>query len=156
MSSSCSPSLSEYLSVHPDFKSPSSSSSPLPSLYSDLSRQKRSNPSGYRVNLQWWNQILSDAVLNGAQRDSTSTSTANQKDSTSTSADGNDRLVLHVDENMKQDWTLQQVGRPLGLGTVIVSWVELSIRSWVGLSRSYRRADRDQLWLWLWVYESKN
>lgn len=124
--STCS-SLSSYLSTHPDFQSPNSPSSPLPSLYSDLSRQKRSNPSGYRANVEWWKIILTRVVANGIQSNPTLTSKDRQSTSGSENENVNgssgtsDRLVLHVDESMRQNWTVDQVGRPLGLGTVIVS-----------------------------------
>lgn len=102
--------LSAYLSQHPDFADPSSSSSRLPSLYSDLSRQRQSNPAGYRANVEWWRTILEDVCRKGIQ-----------SDEPEGKGKGKDRLVLHADEGMQARWTVEQVGRPLGLGTVIVS-----------------------------------
>ena len=118
-SSSSSPSQSQspleaYLAKHPSFQDASSSSSPLPSLYADLSRQKRSNAAGYRANVEWWQRILTEVVWQGAQSTSTSTSGGG-------GVGESDRLVLHLDEAFKAGWTLEAVGRPLGLGTVVVS-----------------------------------
>lgn len=74
--------------------------------------------------MEWWKIILTRVVANGIQ------SNLSSKDKESSSGNENvngssgstaDRLVLHVDESMRQNWTVDQVGRPLGLGTVIVS-----------------------------------
>lgn len=111
--SSPAPSLSSYLSRHPDFSDIDSPSSPLPSLYSSLSSLRSSNPAAYRANSEWWNKILTDVVWQRAQRDDVK-GKARQRD-------GEDRLVLHVDEEMLEAWSFEQVGRPMGIGTVVVS-----------------------------------
>ena len=128
-SSSSSPSgLAKYLSTHPSFQDPRSSSSPLPALYADLSRQRRSNPAGYRASVEWWRDTLLDVTWRGVQLDrdpptptaTTSADTTNDSAAnTGTGASEVDRTVFRLDESTKARWTVDGVGRPLGLGTVI-------------------------------------
>lgn len=102
MTSSTSPastSLSDYLSAHPSFSSPTSASSPLPALYSDLSRQRKSNPSGFRASIDFWHHLLSDLAFQGLLSP--------------------DHTTLRLDETLKSHFTVDGVGRPLGLGTVV-------------------------------------
>ncbi|EST04704.1 Snf7 [Kalmanozyma brasiliensis GHG001] len=109
--------LAKYLSTHTSFQDPRSSSSPLPALYSDLSRQRKSNPAGYRASVEWWKGILLDVTFAGVQFD------RDPPSSTSISASGMgevvDRTTFRLDESTKARWTIPGVGRPLGLGTVI-------------------------------------
>ena len=101
--------LSQYISNHRSFRSPRSPSSPLPALYSDLSRQRKSNPAGYRASVEWWKSILLDVTFSGSQLDHNPTS-----------ADGPpDRTIFTLNEGTKAAWTVDGVGRPLGLGTVV-------------------------------------
>lgn len=97
--------LSAYISTHPSFQDTQSSSSPLPALYSDLSRQRKSNPAGYRASVEWWKDILLDVTFCGLQSDTSDTVP--------------DRTIFRLDESTKARWTIPTVGRPLGLGTVI-------------------------------------
>lgn len=108
--------LSKYLSTHTSFQDPRSSSSPLPALYSDLSRQRKSNPAGYRASVEWWKDILLDVTFAGVQFDRDAPSTA---DSASSKGEAVDRTIFRLDESTKARWTIPSVGRPLGLGTVI-------------------------------------
>jgi hypothetical protein len=112
--------LARYLQKQPDFKDPSSSSSPLPALYADLAAHRSSNRSSYEASVEWWARLLSQACLAGVQDASTSTS---RKGKEAESRDG-DRLVLHLDQHLIEECTIDEVGRPLGLGTVAVSAIE--------------------------------
>ncbi|GAC93122.1 hypothetical protein PHSY_000684 [Pseudozyma hubeiensis SY62] len=97
--------LSAYISTHPSFQDTRSSSSPLPALYSDLSRQRKSNPAGYRASVEWWKDVLLDVTFRGVQFETSDTV--------------QDRTIFTLDESTKARWTIPSVGRPLGLGTVV-------------------------------------
>ena len=111
--------VSKYISTHPSFQDARSSSSPLPALYSDLSRQRRSNPAGYRASVEWWKDVLVDVTFRGLQfdHDASTPSEADSRSSCTTAVV--DRTVFRLDESTKARWTVEHVGRPLGLGTVI-------------------------------------
>ena len=109
-------SLSTYRSQHPDFKIPSSHSSPLPSLYSSLSTLRTSNLSAYQANLEWWTKTISDVTWRGAQ-----TETRSDKGKGKAIDDRQDRIVFYVDETTLDEWTVEEVGRPMGIATVVVS-----------------------------------
>lgn len=106
-SSSSSQTLSQYVSTLPEYDNPSSPSSPLPSLYSSLSSLRTSNPSAYRANVDWWRNHLAGAVSSGAS------AKGKERDV------GVNRLVLTVDEDLLDGWTIEEVGRPMGIGTVV-------------------------------------
>lgn len=110
--------LQAYLSSHPSFQDPRSSSSALPSLYSDLSRQRKSNPAGYRANIEWWRDILTDVTWQGVQLDA-SDKDRQPNDKSGLNQASSSRTVFHLDETTKIRWTVSSVGRPLGLGTVL-------------------------------------
>lgn len=95
---SSAPSVAAFLSTLPEFQS----TPRIQSLYSDLSRQKLSNPTGYTANLEWWRKTLTGLTQQRLQP---------QPDS----------LVLHVDQGLSDAFRWDKVGRPLGLGVVIVS-----------------------------------
>lgn len=116
--------VSKYIYTHPSFKDARSPSSPLPALYADLSRQRKSNPAGYRASIEWWRDILLDVTFTGLQFDHDPpppppSSTTEVVESASTSTSLVDRTVFKLDEGTKARWTVSGVGRPLGLGTVI-------------------------------------
>ncbi|SPO27149.1 uncharacterized protein UTRI_10611_B [Ustilago trichophora] len=114
--------LAKHLSTHPDFQNPRSSASPLPSLYADLSRQRRSNPAGFRASIEWWRDLLLDVTFRGVQFDHDPPSPsddADQLDLHKPAAQQVDRTVFRLDESTKARWTVAEVGRPLGLGTVM-------------------------------------
>ncbi|CAO1624721.1 unnamed protein product [Parajaminaea phylloscopi] len=102
-------STSQFLASHSDFTGRAAS---LPSLYSSLSSLQKSNPTAYASNVEWWRQTLCDLVWQGAQPSSAAT-TAKGKGK-------EDRLVLHLNESLIDAFTLQDVGRPMGIGTVIL------------------------------------
>ncbi|KAL3496259.1 Snf7-domain-containing protein [Aspergillus germanicus] len=86
----------------------------LPSLYSDFSTQKKTNPDGYHVNATSWEQALVKAARNGYIASSSSSSpgsgTAQKRKS--------NHLVLRVDDGLLRDLESPQLGRPVGLGSV--------------------------------------
>lgn len=79
----------------------STPSSRLQALYSDISRQKHSNPTSYHSNIQWWRRALESIVSSGLQPDAS-------------------RLVLHGNRNLLDTLRVQGAGKPLALGAVIV------------------------------------
>lgn len=93
-------SISSYSSV---------STSRLKSIYSDLSRQKNSNPAAFNSNLEWWRKTLIDLVQLGLQ------------------ADTSDSLLLHVDSNLAEILRYEGVGKPLGLAAVITELRDTNI-----------------------------
>ena len=83
-----------------------SSTSRLKSLYSDVSRQKHSNPAAYRSTVHWWREILQTVVLKRWLPHSS------------------DTLVLHALPTLADSFRYEGAGKPLCLATVIVSSVE--------------------------------
>ncbi|PTU17258.1 hypothetical protein P175DRAFT_0446240 [Aspergillus ochraceoroseus IBT 24754] len=84
----------------------------LPSLYSDFSIQKKTNPDGYNVNVAAWEQALTKAARHGyISRSATGKADAmpNHK---------SDHLVLRVDEGLLRDLESPEWGRPVGLAAV--------------------------------------
>ena len=126
-------SLADCLSLHPDFQDAHASTSRLPSLYSDFSRHRQSDPAAFRSNVEWWRKILTEVLKHGWQEENlrlrdTKDAPSNSNDSKGKEREGErqtSRLVLRVDEGLKGNWTLDSVGIPLGLGTVIVSRSDL-------------------------------
>ncbi|THH10698.1 hypothetical protein EW145_g1134 [Phellinidium pouzarii] len=87
------------LSVIPTFSSLSTSR--LKSIYSDLSRQKASNPASFHSNVDWWKRTLGAFVLLGLQSDSKNS------------------LILHASPELSESLRYDGVGKPLGLAAVI-------------------------------------
>lgn len=112
-------SLSRYLSKQSDFQDPSSSSSPLPAFYSDLAAHRSSNRSSFDASVDWWARLLFKACLVGAQHRSSPSSSGKGKQVEN--SNNKDRLVLHLDHSLVEQCTIEEVGRPLCLGTVAVS-----------------------------------
>jgi len=81
----------------------------LPSLYSDFTLQKTTNPDGYAVNVGAWEQALINAARQGyISRDTV----AGQVNSS--------HLVLKANESLLRDLEVPELGQPVALGTVIV------------------------------------
>lgn len=74
----------------------------LKSLYSDISRQKTSNPAAYSSNVQWWKRTLTEVVAQGLQ------------------ASTSDVLMLHAGPELLDTLRYDGIGKPLGLASVIV------------------------------------
>ncbi|KAG8856046.1 hypothetical protein FRB96_006613 [Tulasnella sp. 330] len=92
--------LSSFLSSSwPEYKSPPPPR--LQSLYSDISRQKLSNPDGFRSSIGWWTKTLQAIVKAGKQPQSS------------------DHLVLHATDQLSECLRWEKVGRPLGLGAIL-------------------------------------
>ncbi|KAF8077814.1 hypothetical protein FPV67DRAFT_1463120 [Lyophyllum atratum] len=77
------------------------SPSRLQALYSDISRQKHSNPTSYQSNIEWWRKALQVIVSSGLQTDSSS------------------RLTLRADARLMERVRVEGVGKPLALGAVV-------------------------------------
>ncbi|KAF9469202.1 Snf7-domain-containing protein [Collybia nuda] len=77
------------------------SPSRLQALYSDISRQKHSNPASYQSNVEWWRKSLQLIVSSGIQQENGS------------------RIVLHARRSLLDLVKIDGVGKPLSLGAVI-------------------------------------
>jgi charged multivesicular body protein 7 len=83
-----------------------SSTSRLRSLYSDVSRQKHTNPASYRSTVHWWREVLQTVVLKHWL------------------PQASDTLILHALPTLADSFRYEGAGKPLCLATVIVSPVE--------------------------------
>ncbi|EGG02614.1 uncharacterized protein MELLADRAFT_117508 [Melampsora larici-populina 98AG31] len=90
-------SLQDYLSTLNEFQSIDRTES----LYSDFSTSSQSNPAGYSINLTTWSNIIYQFLRLGLQSIQSSQST--------------DRLVLHVNDRLLDDFKRPGIGRPFGL-----------------------------------------
>jgi hypothetical protein len=88
----------------------------LPSLYSDFSTQKKTNPDGYHVNATAWEQALVKAARNGYIASSSGSSPGSEAAQKRKS----NHLVLRVDDGLVRDLESPQLGRPVALGSVFV------------------------------------
>ncbi|KAJ5710190.1 hypothetical protein N7493_009782 [Penicillium malachiteum] len=93
----------------------------LPSLYSDFSTQKKTNPDGYAVNVAAWETALNHAAKRGYTSSRgvrvRSGSTASQKNGPP-QRKKTDHLLLRTDESLLRDLELPEWGRPVALGAV--------------------------------------
>ncbi|KAL4761057.1 putative vacuolar sorting protein SNF7 family protein [Aspergillus foveolatus] len=87
----------------------------LPSLYSDFSIQKKTNPDGYQVNVAAWEQALTRAARNGYI--SSQTFSQHTGDGKVQRRKAN-HLTLHVSEGLLRDLEIPELGRPVALGAV--------------------------------------
>lgn len=93
----------KYANLHSLPAYNTSSVSRLKSLYSDVSRQKHSNPAAYRSTVHWWREVLQTAALKHWLPQSS------------------DTLVLHALRTLADSFRYEGAGKPLCLATVIVS-----------------------------------
>lgn len=91
--------ISSYLSTLPECGTPPTAR--LQSIYSDISGQKLSNPTGYQANIAWWRKVLEGIVERGLQPKP-------------------DHLVLHADTELVDALRWDRTGKPLALPSVIV------------------------------------
>lgn len=84
----------------------------LPSLYSDFSLQRDTNPDGYAANVIAWETALTEAAQRGL---------------ITADPDGPDFLSLRTGEELLQSLETKEWGRPLALETVIVGNYGLGI-----------------------------
>jgi charged multivesicular body protein 7 len=89
----------------------------MSALYADLSVRKSSDRLAFEAALEWWRHLLSDFCMSGVQ---SSVSAHNQQQPTALRKE-KDRLTLRCDQRLLDDLTLEDVGRPIGIGTVLVS-----------------------------------
>ena len=86
----------------------------LPSLYSDFSLQRHTNPDGYAANVAVWEEALQKAAAAGFLP---------------ASGDAHDTLSLRTGEPLLRSFETKEWGRPLALETVIVgerlSWTKI-------------------------------
>ncbi|KAK4058705.1 hypothetical protein OIO90_000149 [Microbotryomycetes sp. JL221] len=68
-------------------------------LYSSLPARKVANPTGYNGAITWWRTTLSTLTSKGLI--------------------GDDKLVLHVDEDLRESLRWNKIGRPSSLGAVV-------------------------------------
>ena len=80
----------------------------LQSLYSDISRQKHSNPTLYHAAVEWWRRVLEGIVSSGMQE-----RVGNREPSV---------LVLAANRGLIDALRVEGVGKPLGLIAVVVSF----------------------------------
>ncbi|KAJ7632803.1 Snf7-domain-containing protein [Roridomyces roridus] len=78
----------------------STPSSRLQSLYSDISRQKHSNPTSYNANIEWWRKALESVVRSGIQQQGS-------------------KLVLGVGPALMDLLRMPGVGKPLALAAAV-------------------------------------
>lgn len=88
-----------------DLPTYSVSPSRLKSIYSDLSRQKTSNPAAFKANVDWWKRTLSAYVGRALQANHT------------------DTLILDAQPDIVESFRYEGVGKPLGMAAVIVRHV---------------------------------
>ncbi|GAA5947235.1 hypothetical protein JCM3765_001584 [Sporobolomyces pararoseus] len=78
---------------------PEYSTAKIQFYYSSLPARKTSNPTGYSSALSWWRKTLSDLTAKGLL--------------------GTDKLVLQVDEDLREKLRWDKVGRPSSLGVIV-------------------------------------
>ncbi|KAF7363605.1 hypothetical protein MSAN_01017500 [Mycena sanguinolenta] len=81
----------------------------LQSIYSDISRQKHSNPASYNANIEWWRNTLEAITRSGIQQRGSN-------------------LVLTADAGLMDLLRVPGAGKPLALSTVVVAKTELRIQ----------------------------
>jgi charged multivesicular body protein 7 len=87
----------------------------LPSLYSDFTLQKKTNPDGYAVNVAAWERALTRA----ARRGFVSTSLSRERSSTDATTVQSDHLILRTDDSLVRALEIPEYGRPVALGAVL-------------------------------------
>jgi charged multivesicular body protein 7 len=101
--------VADSLSSHSLFQN--TSKARLQALYSDFARQKQSNPSAFHANVEWWRKTLEGLVDSGLLH--------------GTVGDSGSRLVLRANRSLLERVKLEKIGKPLALGTVVVSYSNL-------------------------------
>ncbi|PWN44105.1 hypothetical protein IE81DRAFT_346042 [Ceraceosorus guamensis] len=130
-------SLRAYLSSLEDFQEATNTrssytsgpNSALAAHYSDLEPLKLSNPLAYADHVSWWDSTIQDVAWHGAarrsvqgkSRDVIRSKAATPGTATSTSAPGDvDRLIFDLRPEDDPEWEVDDVGRPLGMGTAVL------------------------------------
>ncbi|KAF8843549.1 hypothetical protein BDN67DRAFT_896692 [Paxillus ammoniavirescens] len=86
----------------------------LQSLYSDITRQKHSNPTSYHAHVDWWQRTLEELVSRGWQTDIASPLQGKED-----VASQSDKLILSARRAIVDKLRYDGVGKPLGLGSTI-------------------------------------
>ncbi|BGP23014.1 hypothetical protein JCM10295v2_001907 [Rhodotorula toruloides] len=86
--------LRSYLAAVPEYSTPR-----VQFYYSSLPSRKHSNPTGYSGAISWWRKTLVDLVARGLLSD--------------------DKLLLHVDEELREKLRWDKAGRPSSLGVIV-------------------------------------
>ncbi|EAW14521.1 putative vacuolar sorting protein SNF7 family protein [Aspergillus clavatus NRRL 1] len=89
----------------------------LPSLYSDFTLQKKTNPDGYAVNVAAWEHALTRAAKRGHL--GTSSSHSRAPGSTTAQRVKSDHLILRTDDSLLRDLEIPDYGRPVAIGAVL-------------------------------------
>ncbi|KAF8557312.1 hypothetical protein OG21DRAFT_1435544 [Imleria badia] len=98
----------------------STSKSRLQSLYSDISRQKHSNPTSYHAHVDWWQRTLEELVSRGWQTDTTSPHKDKETDTQAAEPEKqSNKLVLVARRAVVDKLRYDGVGKPLGLASTI-------------------------------------
>ncbi|KAG8217873.1 Snf7-domain-containing protein [Butyriboletus roseoflavus] len=99
----------------------STPNSRLQSLYSDVSRQKHSNPTSYHVHVDWWQRTLEELVSRGWQTETTNPYKGKEiapQDVVPESQ--SNKLVFGARRAVVDRLRYDGVGKPLGLASTIV------------------------------------
>ena len=86
----------------------------LPSLYSDFTLQKTTNPDGYAVNVAAWEHALMKAARKGYISRDAGTGSGGK------AAVKSSHLVLKANESLLRDLEIPELGQPVALSTVLV------------------------------------
>ncbi|KAJ5900710.1 uncharacterized protein N7473_004780 [Penicillium subrubescens] len=93
----------------------------LPSLYSDFTLQRKTNPDGYAVNIAAWEQALNRAAKRGytsSRGVRVRSGSIGSPKNTDENKKKTDHLILRTDESLLRDLELPEWGRPVALGAV--------------------------------------
>jgi charged multivesicular body protein 7 len=86
----------------------------LQALYSDIARQRHSSPDAYHANVEWWSRAIESLVESGTQ--GLSSGKGKEVDNRT-----RNKLVLGAGRELVEGLRVEGVGKPLGLGAVVVS-----------------------------------
>lgn len=87
--------LRSFLATIPEYSTPR-----VQFYYSSLPSRKHSNPTGYSGAISWWRKTLVDLAARGLLSD--------------------DKLLIHVDEELREKLRWDKAGRPSSLGVIVV------------------------------------
>ncbi|KAF8447548.1 hypothetical protein L210DRAFT_3628069 [Boletus edulis BED1] len=105
------PSCSTYASI---------SQPRLQSLYSDISRQKHSNPTSYHAHVDWWQRTLEELVSRGWQTETTHPQNGKETDAQDVEPENqSNKLVFCARRAVVDRLRYDGVGKPLGLASTI-------------------------------------
>ncbi|KAF8136755.1 Snf7-domain-containing protein [Boletus edulis] len=105
------PSCSTYASI---------SKPRLQSLYSDISRQKHSNPTSYHAHIDWWQRTLEELVSRGWQTETTHPQNGKETDAQDVEPQNqSNKLVFCARRAVVDRLRYEGVGKPLGLASTI-------------------------------------